>query len=500
MAEGKSSLAEEIDFLKAENERLFNIIRLLKRDRFGSRSEKVVDIPNQFTFNEIEKEASQLLPDETEKITYIRRKGKGKKKPYPDNLPREERIIDLKDEEKFCPHDHTSLKQIGEERKEKLKTIPAQMSIVVEIVKKYACPACESYMVQPKVNAILPGTIATPELLSFIIFSKFFQSLPLYRLEELFSLKGVYLSRGTMARWMVKLTDKLMPLYNLLQDKAFESGYMTIDATHVQVLKEPGRKPQAKSFMWARGSPELGIVLFDYDVSGGGQVAKNLMTGFKGALQADAHKGYESLDKIDLSLLGCMMHARRRFHKAWLVGGKKPGLAAQALSFFKFIYDKEDSYKAQGLSSERRKYFRDEEIKPSLETFKKWVEDHLPKVPKASELGNALHYYINEYDELTAFLADGRYEIDNGWLERTIRKFAIGRNNWMFCDTVDGAHASSILYSLVITAKLNCKDPFKVMTEIFYRLPQATTAEDYEKLTDLLLSPANPLSCHKKEG
>jgi transposase len=275
---------------------------------------------------------------------------------------------------------------------------------------------------------------------------------------------------------------------------------MAIDATHVQVLKEPGRKAQDKSFMWARGSPELGIVLFDYDVSGGGQVAKNLMTGFIGALQADAHKGYDALERKYILLLGCMMHARRRFHKAWLVGGKKPGLAAQGLSFFKFIYDKEESYKAQGLSCERRKYFRDEELKPSLETFKKWVEDHLPKVPKASELGNALHYFTNEYEELTAFLADGRYEIDNGWLERTIRKFAIGRNNWMFCDTVDGAHASSILYSLVITAKLNRKDPFKVMTEIFYQLPYANTADDYEKLASLLLSPANPLSCHIKEG
>lgn len=94
---------------------------------------------------------------------------------------------------------------------------------------------------------------------------------------------------------------------------------MVIDATHVQVLKEPGRKAQSKSFMWARGSPELGIVLFDYDVSGGGQVAKNLMSDFKGALQGDTHRGYRAFDRKYLLLLGCLMHARRRFHKAWLV-------------------------------------------------------------------------------------------------------------------------------------------------------------------------------------
>jgi len=296
----------------------------------------------------------------------------------------------------------------------------------------------------------------------------------------------------------VKVKELLIPIYNILQDMAFESGYMCIDATGVQVLKEAGRKPQDKSFMWARGSPELGIVLFDYDVSGGGQVAKQLMTGFKGALQADAHKGYGALDKNDLLLLGCLMHARRRFHNAWLVGKKKPGLAADALASFKFLYDKEETYK--NLTPQERKTRRDEEIAPSLEAIKEWATMHIPKVQKSSELGNALHYYVNEYEELKAFLADGRYEMDNGWIERTIRKFAIGRNNWLFCDTVEGAHASSLLYSLVITAKLNGKDPFKVMTEIFEKLPHAKTAEDYVKITQLLLSPANLLSCHKKEG
>jgi transposase len=143
---------------------------------------------------------------------------------------------------------------------------------------------------------------------------------------------------------------------------------------------------------------------------------------------------------------------------------------------------------------------RDKELKPSLKAMKEWVESKLPKVPKSSPLGNALNYFIIQYDELTAFLSDGRYEIDNGWCERTIKKFAIGRKAWLFCDTTEGAHASAMLYSFALTGKLNGKDPFKVMTEIFARLPEATTAEDYETLTNLLLSPANPLSCRKKEG
>jgi transposase len=275
---------------------------------------------------------------------------------------------------------------------------------------------------------------------------------------------------------------------------------MAIDATHVQVLKEKGRAPQTKSFMWARGSPEKGVVLFDYDPSGGGAVAQKLMTGFTGALQADAHRGYGALTEKELLLLGCMMHSRRRFHKAWLIAEKKPGLAADALAMFKWIYGREDYYKDQAMTPELRKQWRDKELRPSLQTMKEWMEQKLKLVPSSSPIGNALSYFINEYPELTAFLEDGRYEIDNGWLERTIRKFAIGRNNWMFCDTVDGAHASGLLYSLVITAKLNAKDPFQVMTQIFSRIPDASTADHYAELAKLLLSPENPQSCIKKEG
>jgi transposase len=496
-----AELEQENAFLRSELERYKAMLKLANRDRFGSKSERVETLdPSQLVFNEIEKEAA--LPDtaeETQTITYTKKKGRSKKKPFPEHLPREEKIIDLPEDEKVCPHDGHRLKPIGEERTEKLKTIPAQTSIVVEIKKKYVCSWCETHA-QARSNSILPGTIATPELLSYIVFSKFFQALPLYRLEELFKLQGVQCTRGTMARWLISLKEKLIPIYNLLQDKVFESGYMAIDATHVQVLKEPGRKPQTDSTMWARGSPERGIVLFEYDPHGSGEVAKRLVTEYEGALQSDAHQCYNVLDRKLVYLLGCMMHSRRRFHEAYLVGNKLPGVASDGLAMIQWIYDKEDSYKKQGLTPSERKAIRDREIAPSFEAMKQWAESKLPKVPKSSKLGNALNYFIEQYPELTAFLADGRYEIDNGWLERTIKKFAIGRNNWLFCDTVDGANTSALLYSLAITAKLNGKNPFEVMTEILTKLPDVNTAEDYEKLTSLLLSPVNPLSCRKKEG
>ena len=176
-----SELKEKNKNLEEELERLRGIILLLNRGKFGSTSERVMDLDSsQLVFNEIEKEAAILSsPDEMETITYDQKKGRGSKKPFPEHLPREERIIDLPENEKTCPHDGARLKEIGEEISEKLKAVPAQFSVLVLIKKKYACPACESHIAQAKTDMILPGTTATPELLSYLVFSKFFQALPL---------------------------------------------------------------------------------------------------------------------------------------------------------------------------------------------------------------------------------------------------------------------------------------------------------------------------------
>lgn len=289
-----------------------------------------------------------------------------------------------------------------------------------------------------------------------------------------------------MASWLISVAEKLQPIWNILEDWALASGYMGIDATSVQVLKEVGRKPETKSFMWARGSPELGIVLFDYDISGGGKVAERLIAGFSGAMQSDAHRGYNRLDEL-IFRLGCMMHSRRKFHEAWISVQKKPGLADNALKMIKKLYKFEEAYKLQSLSAEQRYEARLKEVKPYMEKIQSWCQDKKLKVLPASPLGIAIDYYLDEYDKLTGFLSDGRYEIDNGWIERAIRKYAIGRNNWLFCDTVEGAKASSLFYSLVITAKLNDQDPFEVMVQILTELPRAETIEDFEKLAALLV-------------
>ncbi|MCB9026147.1 MAG: IS66 family transposase [Bdellovibrionaceae bacterium] len=498
--QSQEHLQKENKHLREKLEHLHSIIRLLKKHKFGSKSERYEDVSTeQMVFNEIEVESPKAI--ETEPISYTRKKkGRGKKKLIPSDILRGEVIIYLPKDQEVCPHDGTPLKQIGAVVNEKLKTIATRTSVVVYKRLKYACPCCDGHVAEAKVKSILPGTIVTPELLSFLIFSKFFQALPLYRLEELYHLQGIVLKRSTMARWLVQISQRLIPVWNILEEKVFSIGYVGIDATTVQVLKEEGREAKTKSTMCVRGSPELSIVLFDYDVSSGGGVAKRLVTGYKGALQANAHKGYGTLERHNLTLLGCMMHSRRRFYKAWLEAKKQPGIASEGLAMFKFLYDKEEAYKKMNSTPQERKKWRDKEIAPSMEAIKQWCEWKFKEVLPSSTIGNALSYFINEYDVLRGFLKDGRYEIDNGWVERVIKRFAIGRKNWLFYNTVEGAKSSSVLYSLVLTAKLNGKDPFKVMAEIFKKLTDAETIDDYEILAELLLTASNLQSCHKKEG
>ena len=484
-----TELKQTVTDLSTEVDRLNFLVKKYKMELYGSKSERFFDDTTQGVFEGL---GLDVTPNQSETTIDIpghtrKKNGRGKRKPFPDELPREEVIIDIPEDEKHCSIHNSPLSPIGYDCVEKLKTTPAQSVVVIEKRAKYSCPCCEGNIVQAVSPSVLPKTIATPELLSFIVFSKFFQGLPLYRVEELFKIQKIHLSRMVMASWLIRLTDQLQPIWNCLEEWAIDSGYMAIDATSIQVLKERGRKPQTKSSMWVKGSPELEIVLFEYNISGGGYVAKSLMSGFEGGLQADAHKGYGALDKANLILLGCMMHARRRFFKAWIKAKKKPGLARDALDMIKRLYSLEEALKKQELSPEERFRARLAEVKPQMEKIKDWAVAHKEKVLKSTELGNGIHYFINEYEELSAFLKNGRYEIDNGWVERVIKRYAIGRKAWLFSDTVAGARASALLYSLVITAKLNGKDPYIVMRDIFQKLPYAKSIEDYENLARLLL-------------
>ena len=483
---------EKIVHYQEEVNRLLEIIREMKRQRFGPRKERWESQEQACLFNEAEAESRK--PEGSEEATPpIEVKGfqrqRGKRKPLPTNLPREVVIIDLPADQKKS-EDGTPLRVIGKEVSEKLFYEPAQMKVIEYHRLRYGIDSGDSGKIAPPVLSIIPKGIATPSLLAQIVTSKYVDGLPLYRQEKIFDRLDIDLTRGTMGRWIIQAALACQPIWNILEERLMERPYVSCDETWTQVLKEKGREASTHSWMWVRATPsdKDKIVLFDYDPHRSGEVAQRLFRDYVGALQVDGYVSYDALEKQDgLIRLGCNMHGRRRFFTAWKTGSKNgQSLAATALGFYKKIYAIEE--KTKELTWDQRYDLRQKEAVPIWDEFKKWAESNQAKVPPKSKLGEAFHYFIGEYSYLIGYLAHGSYEADNGFVERAIKKFAIGRNNWLFSDTEDGAEASSLLYSLAVTADLNALNPYVAFKTLFTELPLAQNLADYERLADFMLT------------
>ena len=470
-------------------------LKALKRNQFGAKSERW-ESQEQLKFNEAEVESQSPIPDKEDYTVEVRghtKKIRGHRKPLPENLPREIVKVELPESEQITEQGER-LKVIGWEISEKLRYEPARISVLEYHRAKYGVGSGDYEKTAPPVPSVIPKGIATPELLAAIVVGKYSDGLPLYRLEEIFARQDVELSRTTMARWMVQVAQALMPIRNVLSDRMLSAHAISCDETSVQVLKENGRSVESKSWMIVRATPceKSKIVLFDYSPSRSGEVMKSLFAGYEGRLLCDGLDVYNGLESETLVRFGCHMHARRRFEQA-VKDGAKSGktMAAQVMDIYKKLYDFEEKIRDHAPEEKVKARLRDQ--KPLLEEIKQIAESNIAKVPDKSKLGQAVKYYLNEHTYLTRYLDDGLMEPDNGFAERAIRKFAIGRNNWLFSDTPDGAEASSILYSLVVTAKLNGVNAYKALCKILTDVPLAKTVEDYERLADAILTSEAPV-------
>ncbi len=354
---------------------------------------------------------------------------------------------------------------------------------------KYGVECGDFEKTAPAVPSVIPKGIGTPSLFSGVITNKFVDGLPFYRQEEKFKRVGVDLPRSTQARWVVKCAEALMPIRNCLEERLLNEPYVQCDETTTQVLKEKGRTAETQSYMWVRSTPaaDKKVVLFDYDPSRAGAVALRLFEDYQGTVQSDGYPGYGSLNKMPgITRLGCNMHGRRYFFDASEGAKEGQALATAALLFYQKLYQVEED--ARETTPDERHKMRLERSVPLWTEFKAWSTANERKVPPKSKIGKAFHYFREQHQYLIGYLQSGVFEMDSGFVERMIRKFAIGRNNWLFSDTEAGAEASSLFYRLVITAKINGVNPYAALKTIFEQIPSAKSIEDYERLADLLLT------------
>lgn len=512
VAELKAQLAAhaaEIAALKAEKEALSQRVVKLEEElalarlhRFAPRSEKHVDR----IFNEAEETADEDGADshESEVIdvpdtglppvesTTGQKRGR---RPLPQNLPRERVEYDLPDDHKACPCCHGQMHRMGETVTEQLH-IEVKAKVLQNVRFKYACRHCDRtgintpIVIAPMPAQPLPGSIATASTLAFALVHKYVDGTPLYRLAQTFERAGVPVSRGALGHWVIGSSEKhLSRIYDALKLRLRSQPLIHGDETTVQVLKEKNREATDTSYMWAYRSGEDSdepIVLLDYQ-PGRGQIHPQTFLGdYRGILMSDGYSAWRTLEGA--IHLGCMAHSRRRFVNALKTRNKPGGPPEQALRFFEQLYrverqarDKKPEHGETQADSIRR--FRQQHSVPILNALKTWLDEIAPKVLPDSKLGDAVSYTLNQWEYLTRYTEDGRMPIDNNLLERDIRVFATGRKSWLFSDTADGAKASAVIYSLMLTCRASRVEPLAWLRHVLTELPQRTEDAD---ITDLL--------------
>ncbi len=338
---------------------------------------------------------------------------------------------------------------------------------------------------------IIPKCIGTPGLIAFVLVAKFVDALPFYRQEKQFLRIGVEISRATMCNWAQKIAESFEILLMVLKKLILAGDLINIDETPVQVLKEPDRSSQTKSYMWIfrGGPPESPGIIFEYHPTRAGDVAAQFLKGYQGVVQVDGYSGYDFLDKNkDILHMGCWVHARRNFMDVVKAAGKpkdgktNSGTADQALKYIKELYKIEKEAKQKGLINDDLLKERQEKAKPILDEFKRWIDSKVEEVPPKSLLGKAIGYVINQWPRLIVYADTGHVPPDNNMAENTIRPFVIGRKNWLFAGSPKGASASAAIYSVIETAKANGLEPYWYLRYLLDKLPEAMTEDDFKAL------------------
>ena len=505
-------LKEKTKELEFMNALLSDRLALAQRKQFGSSSEKYAEGYEQMDlFNEAEQEAGPNAAEpEMEEIhpkSYKRKKPTGKKEEDLSAFETTEVIKHkLEGNDRFCPECGTKYKVVTTETVKYLKFIPARFEVVEETTYVYACPKCGMMKRPQKDPSLLKGSVATPSLVAGIMNAKYVNGMPLARQEREFARYNLNLSTKTMANWIILCAKRyLQPIYDLMREEFLRSRYIHCDETRLQVIDEPEQKGTTQNWMWVyltdeySGSPRM--VLFQYERTRGGyHPVEFLGDEFRGYLTCDGYQAYHGLPE-QITVTGCMAHARRRFDEALTPLKKgftkeqlKETTAYQAMARIGMLYKIEELIRNQ--SPEERYAERQKQSKPLLEAFFGWLHTLEGSVNRSSKIGEAVLYALNQEKYLIAYLEDGHLSIDNSAAERAIKNFAIGRRNWLFSKSIKGAEASATVYSITETALLNGLKPYDYVAYILERMKDLGPFPSKEDLQQLLpWSESIPESC-----
>ena len=369
-----------------------------------------------------------------------------------------------------------ALKRIGEDVAEKLDYVPGVFTVERHIRGKWVCAKCETLVQAPVAPHIIDKGIPTTGLLAQVLVAKYLDHLPLYRQEHIFERAGLAIARSTLAQWVGECGVRLQPLVNTLAAQMLRQDVLHADETPVAMLK-PGNGKTHRAYLWSYCTTQFNpfkAVVFDFADSRGGQHVRSFLghtdeqnAGWKGKLVSDDFSGYKACFALGVTEVGCMAHARRKFHELWVSHGS--ALGEQALKFFAQLYDVERE--AALRDAHGRAEIRRRRSKPVADALHQWLTQQRQKVPEGSAIAKAIDYSLKRWQALTRYIDDGALPIDNNWVENQIRPIAIGRNNWLFAGSLRAGKRAAAIMSLVHSAKLNGHDPYAYLRDVLERLP-----------------------------
>ena len=488
-------------------------IAIMNARHFGRSTEKLETLPGQMNiFNETEVAAVEAIAEPAiEQVVVRRKKKKGQRKEDLSKLPKRIENHELTKEQLKAIFGENGWKRLPDEVYSRVEYQPAVKEVVEHHVAVYAAKKndVDKIVRAERPVDLLRNSIATPSLVAAIMNAKYTNAIPLYRIAQDFEQNDMILGRATMANWVIRCSERYLSLvYDRLQKHLCSQTIIQADETTCQVTKD-GRPSDAKSYMFvyrtSEHCKEKPVILYQYGKTRSKSNIQKFLEGFSGILVSDAFSGYKSLDKNDENIHSafCWAHARRDYADALkaLKGDAKElaydTVAHKALVQIAAIYKAEEALK--DLTAEERYSRRQREVKPLVEAYFAWVHEQDPTTIFSQKTRDGLNYSINQEKYLRGFLEDGNIPIDNSATERAIRPFTIGRANWHLIDTIHGAEASAVVYSLVETAKANELKIYEYLKHLLTEIPKHMDDTSMDFLEELLpWSEKLPEECRKK--
>ncbi|MDQ2931309.1 MAG: IS66 family transposase [Gemmatimonadota bacterium] len=463
--------------------RLQNALRAL----YGRKSEKFSADQLSLLFAELGNdapEAAKQIAEATGEVPQPAKpppvaRGKRGRSALPENLPREIHNVLVADALRRCERCGEEKKSIGHLASEILEFVPAHFKIIEERREKLACAACGDGVVIADSEKVMDRGRPGPALLAHIVVSKFQDSLPLYRQCQIYERAGVSIAQSTMGDWTAFAIEVLEPLATRITGRVLSSFVIGADDTGIRVLDRDDPRGVKKGHIWGYVG-DCNLVAFDYTKDWKADGPAKFLRPFRGFMQGDGYAGFDRAlrppdddDGEEAPVvpenrrLGCGMHIRRKFEAAAQAGDAR---GAIVLAYFKKLYDVERSCKADDLSAAARKARRAELSMPIVNELFTWIADIHPKLVPGTLLHKATRYAVNQEPFFRRCFDDGRFEIDNGEVERQLRRIAIGRKNYLFAGSDAGADRIATACTILGSAHLNGIDPLAYLTDVIAKL------------------------------